>query len=92
MLIPYDVESGLQASFLTAIPSFGPFGIYRHNLKVLINLSAGTMINFQLRKYAKSQSTQRNINIEKLKLVLEYGTDVPAGLGTNWWFLRQYQF
>ena len=50
------------------------------------------MINFQLRNYAKSQSTQRNINIEELKLVLEYETDVPAGLGTNWRFPRQYQF
>ena len=83
MLIPYDVESGLQASCLTVIPSFGPFGIYRHNHKVLINLRGGPMINFQLSNYAKSQSTQRNINIEELKLVLEYGTDVPAGSGTN---------
>ena len=50
------------------------------------------MINFQLSNYAKSQSMQRNINIEELKLVLESGTDVPAGSGTNWRFLRQYQF
>ena len=50
------------------------------------------MINFQLSNHAKSRSTQRNIHSEELELVLEYGTDVPAGSETNRRFLRQYQF
>ena len=53
MLIHYDVESGLQVSCLTAIPSFGPFGIYRHNLKVLINQRGRTMINFFAQQLCK---------------------------------------
>ena len=50
------------------------------------------MINFRLGNYAKSQRTQRKLYSEELELALEYGIDVPAGSGTNWRFLRQYQF